>query len=99
MHGNATGEFTFSYTKILGALTARTLIIEPQVELLLFLAFFLAFAVKVPIFPLHTWLPDAHVEAPTAGSVLLAGVLLKMGIYGILRFCFPLFPEATAFFT
>lgn len=59
----------------------------------LFLGFFLAFAVKVPLFPLHTWLPDAHVEAPTAGSVLLAGVLLKMGTYGLLRFNFGLFPE------
>lgn len=65
----------------------------------LFAAYFVAFAVKIPLFPLHTWLPDAHVEAPTAGSVLLAGVLLKMGVYGILRFCFPLFPEGTAFFT
>lgn len=65
----------------------------------LFALFFPAFAVKVPLFPLHTWLPDAHVEAPTAGSVILAGVLLKMGVYGILRFCFPLFPLATAFFT
>jgi NADH-quinone oxidoreductase subunit M len=60
----------------------------------LFLGFFIAFAVKVPIFPLHTWLPDAHVEAPTAGSVLLAGVLLKMGTYGLLRFCIGLFPAA-----
>ncbi len=59
-----------------------------------FLAFFLAFAVKVPMFPLHTWLPDAHVEAPTGGSVILAGVLLKMGTYGFLRFALPLFPEA-----
>jgi len=65
----------------------------------LFAAYFVAFAVKIPLFPLHTWLPDAHVEAPTAGSVILAGVLLKMGVYGILRFCFPLFPEGTAFFT
>ncbi len=61
---------------------------------LLFLAFALAFAIKVPLFPLHTWLPDAHVQAPTAGSVILAGVLLKMGGYGFLRFAFPLFPEA-----
>jgi NADH-quinone oxidoreductase subunit M len=61
----------------------------------LFLAFFLAFAIKVPMFPFHTWLPDAHVEAPTAGSVILAGVLLKMGTYGMLRFCLPLFPQAS----
>lgn len=63
-------------------------------ELLLFGAFFLAFAIKVPLFPLHTWLPDAHTEAPTAGSVILAGVMLKLGTYGILRFCVPLFPRA-----
>jgi NADH-quinone oxidoreductase subunit M len=63
-------------------------------ELLLFGAFFLAFAIKVPLFPLHTWLPDAHTEAPTAGSVILAGVMLKLGTYGILRFCLPLFPDA-----
>jgi NADH-quinone oxidoreductase subunit M len=61
---------------------------------LLFLAFALAFAIKVPLFPVHTWLPDAHVQAPTAGSVILAGVLLKMGGYGFIRFAFPLFPEA-----
>ena len=66
---------------------------------MLFLAFFIAFAIKVPLFPFHTWLPDAHVEAPTAGSVILAGVLLKMGTYGIIRFCLPLFPEAAAEFT
>src|SRR5688572_24835532 len=60
----------------------------------LFAAFALAFAIKVPMFPFHTWLPDAHVEAPTAGSVILAAVLLKMGTYGFLRFCLPLFPEA-----
>lgn len=59
-----------------------------------FLAFFLGFAIKVPMFPFHTWLPDAHVEAPTAGSVLLAGILLKMGAYGFVRFSLPLFPEA-----
>ncbi len=63
-------------------------------QMLLFLAFGIAFAIKVPMFPLHTWLPDAHVEAPTAGSVILAGVLLKMGTYGFLRFNLPLFPEA-----
>jgi NADH-quinone oxidoreductase subunit M len=61
----------------------------------LFLAFFLAFAIKVPLFPFHTWLPDAHVEAPTAGSVILAAVLLKMGTYGFVRFCLPLFPGAS----
>ncbi len=65
----------------------------------LFLAFALAFAIKVPMWPLHSWLPDAHVEAPTAGSVILAGVLLKMGVYGFLRFNLPLFPEATRTFT
>jgi NADH-quinone oxidoreductase subunit M len=64
----------------------------------LFLAFFVAFAVKVPLFPLHTWLPDAHTEAPTAGSVLLAGVLLKVGAYGLLRFNLSLFPEASRHF-
>ncbi|TAN63498.1 NADH-quinone oxidoreductase subunit M, partial [bacterium] len=64
-----------------------------------FLAFFLGFAIKVPVFPFHTWLPDAHVEAPTAGSVILAGILLKMGTYGFLRFNLPLLPEASAAFT
>jgi NADH-quinone oxidoreductase subunit M len=63
-------------------------------QMWLFLAFLIAFAIKVPIFPLHTWLPDAHTEAPTAGSVILAGVLLKTGVYGIVRYCIPLFPEA-----
>jgi NADH-quinone oxidoreductase subunit M len=69
--------------------------ITPDLQVWLFLAFALAFAIKVPLFPFHTWLPDAHVEAPTAGSVILAGVLLKMGTYGFLRFCLPLFPDAT----
>ena len=64
----------------------------------LFLAFFVAFAVKVPLFPLHTWLPDAYTEAPTAGSVLLAGVLLKVGAYGLIRFNLQLFPEASKYF-
>jgi len=61
----------------------------------MFLAFALAFAIKVPMLPFHTWLPDAHVEAPTAGSVILAGIMLKMGTYGFLRFCLPLFPDAS----
>jgi NADH-quinone oxidoreductase subunit M len=64
----------------------------------MFLAFAFSFAIKVPLFPLHTWLPDAHVEAPTAGSVILAGVLLKMGTYGLLRFCLPLFPQSSISF-
>ncbi|HAV24035.1 MAG: NADH dehydrogenase [Ignavibacteria bacterium GWA2_55_11] len=65
-----------------------------SIQLWMFLAFALSFAIKVPVFPLHTWLPDAHVQAPTAGSVLLAGVLLKMGTFGFMRYCLPLFPEA-----
>lgn len=68
--------------------------LSPTLQMWALLTFALAFAVKVPLFPLHTWLPDAHVEAPTAGSVILAGVLLKMGTYGFLRFCLPLFPDA-----
>jgi len=66
-----------------------------RVETLLFFAFSLAFAIKVPLFPLHTWLPDAHVEAPTGGSIILAGVMLKMGTYGFIRFVLPFFPNAT----
>jgi NADH-quinone oxidoreductase subunit M len=85
---------TFSYTAILDALSAGRLTFAPAEQMLLFLAFFLAFAIKVPLFPLHTWLPDAHVEAPSAGSVMLAAVMLKMGTYGILHFCLPLFPSA-----
>jgi NADH-quinone oxidoreductase subunit M len=72
--------------------------LPPQAQALLFLAFGLAFAIKVPLFPFHTWLPDAHVEAPTGASVLLAAVLLKMGAYGFIRFAFPLFPDAVARF-
>lgn len=68
-------------------------------ELLLWLAFFASFAVKVPMFPVHLWLPEAHVEAPTAGSVLLAGILLKLGTYGLLRFSLPFFPNASLYFT
>ena len=70
--------------------------IPMHTQAILFGAFALAFAIKVPLFPLHTWLPDAHVEAPTGGSIILAGVMLKMGTYGFLRFCLPLFPDATA---
>src|SRR5258708_7730222 len=95
---NATG--TFDLVEIQRALQTNPTIsgsIEgaSTTEILLFLAFFVAFAIKVPLFPLHTWLPDAHVEAPTAGSVILAGVLLKMGTYGMMRFCLPLFPLAS----
>ncbi|MFT7288285.1 MAG: NADH-quinone oxidoreductase subunit M, partial [Halieaceae bacterium] len=67
----------------------------PRAAFWLMLGFFIAFTVKLPIFPFHTWLPDAHTQAPTAGSVLLAGILLKTGAYGLLRFCLPLFPEAS----
>ncbi len=73
--------------------------LDPDLQLWLWLAFFASFAVKVPMWPVHTWLPDAHVEAPTAGSVILAGVLLKMGAYGFLRFSVPMLPLATDFFT
>jgi NADH-quinone oxidoreductase subunit M len=86
---------TFSYPAILAMLSSGRLSFGGQEQLLLFLAFFIAFAIKVPLFPLHTWLPDAHVEAPTAGSVMLASVMLKMGTYGILHFCLPLFPSAS----
>ncbi|HEX2058924.1 MAG TPA: NADH-quinone oxidoreductase subunit M [Actinomycetota bacterium] len=82
------GGQTFDYRALLG--TPLSL----DVQRLLFLGFFASFAVKVPLVPLHTWLPDAHTEAPTAGSVLLAGVLLKMGAYGLIRFGIPLFPDA-----
>src|SRR5213076_3461823 len=71
----------------------------PDVQKWLWLAFFASFAVKVPMWPVHTWLPDAHVEAPTAGSVILAGVLLKLGGYGFIRFSLPMFPLASAYFT
>jgi NADH-quinone oxidoreductase subunit M len=82
------------YTTDLEKLT--TVALPYQAQVWCFGAFALAFAIKVPLFPLHTWLPDAHVEAPTAGSVILAGVLLKFGIYGFLRFAFPLFPHGAA---
>src|SRR5205807_2508115 len=91
--GHQTGVYSFSYAY----LTAHLGGLGPA-AFWLFGAFFLAFAIKVPMFPFHTWLPDAHVEAPTAGSVILAGVLLKMGTYGFLRFCLPLFPDASLAF-
>ena len=81
------------YTYDLLVLSAQTY--SSTTQFWLFLAFFLAFAIKMPMLPFHTWLPDAHSEAPTAGSVILAGVLLKMGGYGFLRFCLPIFPEAS----
>ena len=85
---------TFSYPQILSMLSGGQLTFGAQEGLLLFLAFFVAFAIKVPLFPVHTWLPDAHVEAPTAGSIMLASVMLKMGTFGILHYCLPLFPAA-----
>jgi NADH-quinone oxidoreductase subunit M len=85
---------TFNYTAILEMFNSGKLSFTPAQEMLLFLAFFIAFAIKVPLFPLHTWLPDAHVEAPTAGSVMLASVMLKMGTYGLVRYCLPMFPDA-----
>jgi NADH-quinone oxidoreductase subunit M len=92
-HGAAIGTYTFDLPTV-----ARWVIPPGRSQTLMFLAFALAFAIKVPLFPLHTWLPDAHVEAPTAGSIILAGVLLKMGTYGFLRFCLPLFPDASLVF-
>jgi len=72
---------------------------SPQIEKLLWLAFFISFAIKVPMFPVHSWLPDAHVQAPTAGSVILAGILIKIGAYGFIRFSLPLMPQASIFFS
>ena len=77
-------------------LELQKLNLAPNLQIWLFLAFALAFAIKVPLFPFHTWLPDAHVAAPTGGSVILAGVLLKMGTYGFVRFCLPSFPAGHA---
>jgi NADH-quinone oxidoreductase subunit M len=84
--GSWTGAFDFEQLRGFG--------FDPTLQLFAFLAFFLAFAIKVPMFPFHTWLPDAHVQAPTAGSVILAAVMLKLGAYGLIRFALPLFPGA-----
>src|SRR3954467_12883730 len=93
LHSTANaGSYSFDLTRL------YTLQIPPDLQFWFFLAFALSFAIKVPLFPFHTWLPDAHVEAPTAGSVLLAGIMLKMGTYGLVRFAFPLFPGAAAYF-
>jgi NADH-quinone oxidoreductase subunit M len=89
-HGQASGDWSFAYDRLLG--TA----LPPTLQFILMLGFFAGFAVKLPVFGLHAWLPDAHTEAPTAGSILLAGLLLKTGGYGLLRFAIPLFPEASA---
>jgi NADH-quinone oxidoreductase subunit M len=92
VHGRATGVYTFDYNVLLGTVMA------PATAMWLMLGFLIAFAVKLPAFPVHSWLPDAHTEAPTAGSVILAGLLLKTGAYGLLRFVIPLFPEAARTF-
>ena len=91
-HGRITGEYTFDATILFQNP------VSPDIQNWVFLALFLGFAVKVPMFPLHTWLPDAHTEAPTAGSILLAAVLLKLGTYGFIRFSLPLLPNASGFF-
>ncbi len=88
-----TGAYTFSLEQLYKTAPHIMQTYGSTAAILLFLAFFLAFAIKVPMFPFHTWLPDAHVEAPTAGSVILAGVLLKMGTYGLIRFALPFFPN------
>jgi NADH-quinone oxidoreductase subunit M len=92
VHQQQTGAYSFELMRMF------SLDLAPRMQFWFFLDFALAFAIKVPLFPFHTWLPDAHVEAPTAGSIILAGVLLKMGTYGFVRFAFPLFPEAAMYF-
>jgi NADH-quinone oxidoreductase subunit M len=92
IHGRATGSYTFDYQSLLGTPLSDT------AGMLLMLGFLGAFLIKLPVVPLHNWLPDAHTEAPTAGSVILAGLLLKTGAYGLLRFVIPLFPHASHLF-
>jgi NADH-quinone oxidoreductase subunit M len=89
------GNDTFAVPELVAG---RGAFASAEVQRLLFLGFAVAFAIKVPIFPFHSWLPDAHTEAPTAGSIILAGILLKMGTYGFIRFNIPLFPEASVYF-
>ena len=91
-HHSVTGIYTFDITKL------HALTVPFDIQKWVFLAFFLGFAVKVPMFPFHTWLPDAHTDAPTAGSVILAAVLLKMGTYGFIRFSLPILPDASRYF-
>ncbi|MFN2512028.1 MAG: NuoM family protein [Pyrinomonadaceae bacterium] len=91
---NGTGTFNMLYLQAMGSVLSTGGV--STMEVLLFFAFALGFAIKVPMFPFHTWLPDAHVEAPTAGSVILAGILLKLGTYGFFRFNLPMFPAASA---
>ncbi|WOH39024.1 NADH-quinone oxidoreductase subunit M [Thalassotalea fonticola] len=92
IHQQQTGNLSFDY------FTLKQMAINPEVEFYIMLGFFIAFAVKLPSFPVHTWLPDAHTQAPTAGSVLLAGVLLKTGAYGLIRFVLEMFPQASSNF-
>lgn len=92
IHGSNTGTYTFDYTELLGTR------LSTSAEMWIMLGFLIAFIVKLPAFPFHNWLPDAHTEAPTAGSVILAGLLLKTGAYGILRFVIPFFPDASRTF-
>jgi NADH-quinone oxidoreductase subunit M len=89
LHGRTTGVYTYDYTVLLGTQ------LSPEVSRWIMLGFLIAFMVKLPVVPFHTWLPDAHSQAPTAGSLILAGLLLKTGAYGILRFVIPLFPDAS----
>jgi NADH-quinone oxidoreductase subunit M len=93
IHHKATGVYTFEYSELLNTQLSH------RAEFWIMLGFFVAFAVKLPVVPLHTWLPDAHTQAPTAGSVILAGLLLKTGAYGLIRFVIPLFPDAVSDFT
>jgi NADH-quinone oxidoreductase subunit M len=92
VHQSVTGDYSFDLLRL------YELSIPPETQRWFFLAFTLAFIIKVPLFPFHTWLPDAHVQAPTPGSVILAGVMLKMGGYGLIRLAFPLFPEAALYY-